>query len=323
MLFVHSSRRLHLALAAALCAHIAIAAALRRVPRSSAIESAASSPSADLFFLSDALPESPRSPEVTARVPSAIPRAGAAARLLTAHSSPPAPPKTAIEAPSSRSEDTPPSTGNSEGRSSATAPIDLGLASLWKDVAIAGARSTNELSPRDHLFREAHDAHDRELGLGPSAPVVAAAREAGSIPSAPDTGNAVFEVNADASGKVLSASVVSFSADGSGWIAVAQQLVAVMGSKTLRLPVGAHGFRVRLRISAERTLPSGQRGETHAGAVPDDVPGADPVCEGTGWMRKCTKGMPLGATMSTMDVANLAAGASRIVRAHILGEQTL
>lgn len=315
MPFVHASRRIHLALAAALCAHLAIAAALRHVPTSRADASPILSESTDLFFLSDAVADTPQLAETTRSAPLAIARSTAAPRSGT--------PKTAIETAPSRTEDIPSSTANAQRPSSPRAPIDLGLGSLWKDVAVAGARSTNELSPRDRSFREALDAHDRELGLGPSGPLVAAAREAGSLPSAPDTGNAIFDVDADASGKVLSASVVSFSTDGSGWTAVAQQLVTLMSPKTLRLPLGAHGIRVRLRISAERSLPSGQRGETHAGAVPDDVPGADPVCEGSGWLRKCTKGMPLGATMNTVDVANLGARASRIVRAQILGEQTL
>jgi hypothetical protein len=62
---------------------------------------------------------------------------------------------------------------------------------------------------------------------------------------------------------------------------------------------------------------------TTPGAVPDDVPGSDPVCTGEGAERRCTAGMPLGTTQTIGDVANIGARRSRIVRVRVLSEATL
>ncbi len=233
----------------------------------------------------------------------------------------------------------PVSTSESRGPpSSARAPIDLGIGGYWKSIAMtapsasavaaetsaAAVPSTAPSSP-NRILRDVLDARDHAMGLGPSGPIVAAAHEAASLPDAPEVGSATIEVIADATGLVTAANVLSSSggADPAGWNKVAGELVRLLASKRLHLPRGARGHRAQLRIVAERVLPSGSQKEQHAGAVPDDVPGADPVCEGEGTQRKCTAGMPIGFTGTLGDVANIGAKMVRVVRARILGEATL
>ena len=213
---------------------------------------------------------------------------------------------------------------------SSRAPVDLGVGGYWKSVALAGSadpRAPSEPPPAstapDRRLLETLNARDLGLGLARGGPLVAAAHEAASLAIAPDTGSATFDVESDASGRVMAANLVASNGEAPAWTDVARELVSLMASKRLHLRPGARGLRTRLRITAERTLPSGTQTSSSPGAVPDDVPGADPVCEGQGSERKCVAGMPVGVTRSFGDVANIGAKATRIVHALILGEQTL
>jgi hypothetical protein len=320
------------ALAAALCAHAAATWAFMLVPKGTPLALPALPRPEELFFISDEPPRASSSAVGESAPP-------AAARANVAVSRGPVPVRSSPELPGSavvgaaeEAPAVPAPVDNVEHQSSpaGAAPVDLGIGSLWRSVALDGASrargdSSREIAPpaTDRVFRDAADSRDHDLGLGSSGPLVAAAHEAGSMPSAPDTGTATFEVESDATGKVTTANVVSVSADAAGWNAVGRELVSLMDSRRLHLPSGARGLRTRLRITAERTLPSGTKGTTSLGAVPDDVPGGGSVCVGEGWLRKCTKGMPVGVTRNATDVANFGASVSRIVRAKILEEKTL
>jgi hypothetical protein len=170
-----------------------------------------------------------------------------------------------------------------------------------------------ERSMRDELA-----AHDLAIGLGRGGPLVSAAHEAASSPNAPDVGATTLEVDCDAAGAVVTA-----RADDRVWGDVAKSLVRAMNGKTLRLRRDAHGMRVRLRVVAERTLPSGSRGSSSPGALPDDVPGGGKACDGEGITRRCVAGMPLGATNSQHDVSNAGAKRARSVHVHLLSESEL
>jgi len=169
------------------------------------------------------------------------------------------------------------------------------------------------------FIRDALDADDHERGLGSAGPLVSAAHEAASPSIAPDVGNASFDVFSDADGKVVAVRVVSASADLPEWNDVARELMKAMGSKRMRVPRGAAGVRARIRITAERSLPSGDHSASSPGAVPDDAPGSDPACAGKGWSRKCQAGMPVGAS-TTFDISNLGARRSRIVHVQVVAE---
>ena len=62
----------------------------------------------------------------------------------------------------------------------------------------------------------------------------------------------------------------------------------------------------KLRIVAERTLPSGtSRTAGAVGAVPDDAPGGERVCDGEGIARRCVAGMPVGGTLTGHGTSSL------------------
>ncbi len=211
-------------------------------------------------------------------------------------------------------------------------PIDLGIGTYWKGVAMGAAsqpQATDDANapapPRstDRILRDQLDAHDRSVGLGSAGPLVSAAHAAAAASLAPDVGVATLDVECDGKGEVVDVHVVAANADASAWNGVARELFHRMSATRLRVPAGARGVRVRVRIAAERALPSGDMGETNLGAVPDDAPGGNRVCEGKGIQRRCIAGFPIGITKSGSDVVNANARASRVVRVQIVDETTL
>ena len=201
------------------------------------------------------------------------------------------------------------------------APVDLGIGDYWKRVATAGARSDAEsatASPTvDEILRGPLEARDRALGLGAAGPLVSVAHDAASPRLAPDVGTATLEIECDASGRTVSARVLSADAEPGAWDDVAKELVRLAATKILKLPRGAHGLRARLRIVAERTLPSGEKRAASAGGVPDDQ------CDGTGINRRCAGGMPTGISGTFGDLSNFGAKRSRIVHVRVLDEESL
>jgi len=206
------------------------------------------------------------------------------------------------------------------------APIDLGIGTYWKTVAMSAPSSRpadRAVSPVTQMVRDELDARDLARGLGGGGALVSAAREAASATIAPDVGSATFDVESDATGRVVSARVVTATGDIAAWNAVATELIRIMSGKTMRVRPSSRGVRARVSVSATRTPPSGTKSTVSAGAVPDDVPGSDPVCEGAGARRRCTAGLPIGVTANSVDVANVVAKAVRVVRVQLLSETSL
>lgn len=205
-------------------------------------------------------------------------------------------------------------------------PTDLGLGSRWKGALGAGpptdgvpARPQNQAreSARamERSIRAELAASDVERGLGRAGPLVSAAHRAASSAGAPETGATTLEVECDAAGAVTSA-----RAEDKAWNEVATALVDEMKGKALRVPRGARGLRARLRVVAERALPSGARGRTSLGALPDDVPGSSRACDGQGITRRCVNGMPVGITSASHDTSDIGAKPSRVVHVQLVGE---
>ena len=193
--------------------------------------------------------------------------------------------------------------------------VDLGLGRNRPPATPEPAAPRTEKSAVDRSLHDALGARDLGLGLGRASVLVSAAREAASSPRAPELGTVTFEIDCDASGTVRSA-----HADDRAWADVGAALIHAMSGKTVRVRAGARGLRAHLRIVAERAPPSGNGGSTTLGAVPDDVPGSEKACEGTGWTRRCVAGMPLGLTSAQHDSANVGARPSRVVRVQLLDE---
>lgn len=104
----------------------------------------------------------------------------------------------------------------------------------------------------DAQLKSALDAKDTEVGSGFGGPIVSAGHVAANASAV--LGWATFDVSTDALGKVTSVRVV----DGNGdWKSVAKDIHASLGATRLKVPSGAAGVSVRIRVEATMKYPSG------------------------------------------------------------------
>jgi hypothetical protein len=107
----------------------------------------------------------------------------------------------------------------------------------------------------DSQIKSMLDAKDTETGSGFGGPVVSAAHAAASPSGA--LGYATFDVSTDALGKVTLVRVVDFGGDSKSWQNMAKDIHAQLGSTRLKVPTGAAGVSVRIRVEAAMKYPSG------------------------------------------------------------------
>jgi hypothetical protein len=183
-------------------------------------------------------------------------------------------------------------------------PVDVGLGAEWRVVprAAAGALAPAEEKPRGGGgggLRDALAAHDRAIGLGSGGPVLAVARDV-AFAATVDESAATIAVDADATGHVTSARVVSATSDTGGWSEVATAIVKAMRGRTLKVPPDARGIVVSVRLEVALRLPSGARAghPVEAGFVP-------------------------GAFSMSFDVADVGARPKRTVSGQIVDERPL
>jgi len=127
--------------------------------------------------------------------------------------------------------------------------IDLGLTgSLGRSLLLEG-RSKKSAPARRSAggLAEALDARDAERGLGRAGALASAARFAAGH-AAPPFGSAVFEVRADATGRIATVTLLRFGSDADRWQSVSRALRAQLAGHRLRVPKGARGVACLLRI---------------------------------------------------------------------------
>ena len=122
-----------------------------------------------------------------------------------------------------------------------------------------GRPRTNEESRRaaEAALRAPARARDRELGLGPEGPVLAALGEATSASTAPVQGRAVFLAVTDGTGMIVGIDVVDCDGSRDGWNDAAALARAALKGKKLRLPSTSSGAQMRIEVTSAWKLPSG------------------------------------------------------------------
>ncbi len=323
--------RLPLSLVVALGVHAALASGFYATVRPLARESATGESGGELAIVTEETAPTVETPAARNDEALPAPATSAARRLLGSAESRPA--DRQGEGAGEPPLDVPrPSASADQTAAGARAPPNLGIGDYWKSVALgppiaapaddAPRPSRPPLPTALQLIRDSLSADDHARGLGAAGPLVAAAHEAASPSIAPDVGDALFDVVCDRDGQVVDVHVAGASGDISAWSDVAREIAKTMASKRMHVPHGAAGVRARIRVRAERALPSGEQRAPTPGAVPDDAPGSEPQCAGKGWSRKCQGGMPVGAS-TTFDISNIGARRSRIVHVQILSEAPL
>ena len=180
-------------------------------------------------------------------------------------------------------------------------PVDIWAigARAGQGAPTSGSAPGAEPQPKTRGARGRLSDHDRALGMGSGGPALAAAQDAARA-STVDESTATIDIDADASGRVTSARVLNASSDTSTWNEVARAIVAALAGQTLRVPSGANGVVITVRIEVAMRLPSGARA-------------------GHGVALGCAEGC-IGLTF---DVADVAARPRRAVQGRILDERQL
>lgn len=196
-----------------------------------------------------ALPPSPPDaappPNDAPPAPAAAARPRQAAAPLAAEASPPGAPAPAAEAPPALS----------AAGSEAAAPRNFSLGSptpafAWGErAALPGPRA--EPGPAAAALAALRDAlaqSERARGLTTSGPIVDAARAVANAAAAPAEGSTTLTVDVGADG-----SVSSVAAGNGAWRATADALRSALTGRRLRVPSGASGVSVALRVDARVT----------------------------------------------------------------------
>ncbi len=122
----------------------------------------------------------------------------------------------------------------------------------------------------DAQLKGAVDAKDQEMGLGSGGPVASAAHDVSSGVDAPETGSATIDVETDASGMVTEAHLVE-ATDHLAWSKVAGKLTKRLAATPLKVPSGAGGVTVRVKITAAMKSRAARLGAVTAAPMALDV----------------------------------------------------
>jgi len=161
-----------------------------------------------------------------------------------------------------------------------------------KDVAMA--------KKLDAQLKGALDAKDTENGTGFGGPVVSAAHTAWY--SSTTLGWATFDVTTDSVGTVTGVRVAEYSggADKKTWDGVASDIRRNLEKTKLRVPPGANGVSVRVRLEADMKYPSGAT----TPVKPIVCPGIPPFC-------------------GEFDLADIGQSKKRVVQVRIVAESRI
>ncbi len=107
------------------------------------------------------------------------------------------------------------------------------------------------------LFREPAQKRDRDLGLGPEAPVLRALCSATFASVAPVRGRAVFRAVADDAGMIVGIEVVECDGETGAWAQTAELARSGLAGTTLRMPPHASRTEMRVEITSAWKIPSG------------------------------------------------------------------
>jgi hypothetical protein len=166
---------------------------------------------------------------------------------------------------------------------------------------VAGGSTTGGLA-------EALTARDVELGLGQGGQVLSAFEQRARTMDVAVEGWAVFDVGIDSSGRV-SVAVSDTSTARDAWERLARTAVADVDAKRIRVPRGARGWRIAVRIEAKEQYPDGERPKdmgVHSKTTPLKVSKDSMVVESLpGWQlaargKVCSVGLSLQLPFAPM-----------------------
>lgn len=161
---------------------------------------------------------------------------------------------------SSHAGDARPSGSNEPWTFSPTREVNLGLGDetgeLARRMAEHGELDTGT-KPSPGRVVEGLDAADVARGFGRGGPVVQAVEEVAHDPTAPPEGIAMFDIAIEKNGKI-SVSVSESTANREDWQRLTADIARAVQKKAIRMPEGANGLRVGVRVEAKIRFPDGR-----------------------------------------------------------------
>lgn len=154
-------------------------------------------------------------------------------------------------------------------------------------------------TPAARAMRGTGGAHDREIGLGPEGPAIAALSAATTSSIAPLRGRASFVVRAGGDGLVFAVDLVD-SEGGSGWADAGRIALQALRGKKMRVPKGANGLAMHIEVRSEMKLPNGENGPLGVRSGENKMP-----------------------EMTIPDISNLGSRPRRVVHARATGTEVL
>lgn len=140
--------------------------------------------------------------------------------------------------------------------------IDL-RAAVTPDLVAAGGETPSDREPRKSTgsttggVAEGLAAHDVDVGMGRGGSILSAAESAARSNDAPLDGGATFDVIVRADG-VVQARVSRAERDLEGWARVAASLARTVDPRGVRMPPGARGWHVVVRVDAKVQFADGR-----------------------------------------------------------------
>lgn len=179
------------------------------------------------------------------------------------------------------------------------------------------------------------DRRDVDLGLGRGGPVLSALETVSQGMDVPVEGAATFDVAIDTSGHV-SVALSDVSNDYAAWSRVASAAGAAVDAKRVRIPPGARGWHVVVRVEAKVQYPNGLKPKqlgTHFEATPGEIDKNSIVMKKIPGFTISTRGKVCGVGLSVTilgpsiaggcDPENIGMPAGRVVSGHIVSEGRL
>lgn len=109
----------------------------------------------------------------------------------------------------------------------------------------------------ERSLRDPGRERDRELGLGPEGPVLAALADGTSRSVAPVRGRAVFVATSNARGEVVSIDLLDAEGGRPGWADAARIALSILKGKRLRIGSGTTRAVMKIEVTSAWKLPSG------------------------------------------------------------------
>jgi hypothetical protein len=169
---------------------------------------------------------------------------------------------------------------------------------------------------------EGLDAHDVEVGLGRGGPVITALENAAASDVAPFEGAATFDFAIHSDGQI-SMALLDATSSLEDWNRVGEATRKALDPKAVRLPPGARGWHVVVRVEAKVQFPNGLDPTKLGTKFTTSPTGLTFAATGKVCSVRVTAGLTLVPIMGACDPANIGMRPLRVVHGHVSHEGRL